>query len=188
MTRKTKLLGGALVGAFMLFGPSACGDLLEVADPSRYTSEDLDDALQAVTDGVEGDLYSAVDVNFAYGALASDEMQHTGTWSGWDDMDHGRWLYDFGSANNNGLLRTRWFSRDTQDRLIRVLGESEAMSSAGMAQVKTVEGWADLINGEMFCEAPAVHSGPAVTDQELIGIARENLTEAMSIAQAAGGC
>lgn len=187
MTRNTKLLGGALVGAFMLLGPFACGDLLEVADPSRYTSEDLDDALQAVTDGVEGDLYATIDNIFAGGALSSDEMQHTGTWTQWDDMDHGRWLYDFvGLGSNDGLLRVRWFSRDTQERLIRVLGESEAMRHRGMAQIKTVEGWSDLINAEYFCESPAVHSGPVVTDMELMAIARDNLTQAMGIADAAG--
>jgi hypothetical protein len=113
-------------------------------------------------------------------------MQHTGTWIQWDDHDHGRWLYDVVSASNAALMRVRWFSRDSQDRLVRVLGESEAMGSVGMAQLKAVEGWADVINAENFCEAPATAAGPVVTDQELMAIARDNLTDAMSVAQSAG--
>lgn len=186
MIMKRKLIGGALAGAFLLWGGFACGDLLEVQDPQRYTSEDLDDALQAVTDGVEGDLYHLYDVILTYGALSSDEMQHTGTWTGWDDHDHGRWLYDFVSISNTALLRVRWFARDTEERLKRVLGESEAMSSPGMAQIKMTEGWSDLLNAENFCESPAVASGPVVSDDQLMAIARDELTEAMSIAQAVG--
>jgi len=55
-----------------------------------------------------------------------------------------------------------------------------------MAQVMAVEGWSDLLNAESFCEAPAEASGPAVSDDELMGIARTELTAAMGVAQAAG--
>jgi hypothetical protein len=182
---KLKLMSGALAGALLLLGAYACNDLLEVQDPQRYTSEDLDDALEAVTNGVEGDLHDLHDNIIMFGALASDELQHTGTWSGWDDQDHGRWLYDFVSPSNTALLRVRWFARDAEERLKRVLGESEAMSYPGMAQVKMVEGWSDLLNAEYFCEAPAVASGPAVSDDQLMAIARDELTAAMSVAQGA---
>jgi hypothetical protein len=92
----------------------ACDDdLLTVQDPARYTSPDLDGALDAVANGVEGDLYATHDGFVAYSALASDEYQHTGTWAGWDDVDHGR--FKFGTAATdgimNGYLRTRWFAK-----------------------------------------------------------------------------
>lgn len=188
MSKTRKLLKGSLLGALALWGLAGCGDLLEVQDPQRYTSDDLNNSLQAVADGVEGDLYSAHDDIVVGAALASDEFQHTGTWSGWDDLDHGRWLYDFVNytGNNTNYIRARWFARDTQQRLKDVMGESEAMSSPMMAQVMTVEGWSDLLNAEMFCEAPAVASGPAVSDTELMGLARQELTDAMSVAQASG--
>ena len=52
----------------------ACDDdLLTVQDPARYTSPDLDGALDAVANGVEGDLYATPDGFVAYSALASDE-------------------------------------------------------------------------------------------------------------------
>jgi hypothetical protein len=50
----------------------------------------------------------------------------------------------------------------------------------------TVEGWSDLLNSESFCEAPAEASGPAVSDDELMAIARTELTDAMGVAQASG--
>lgn len=180
--------GACLLGLSLMLGASACDDLLEVDDPQRYTSEDLNESLQAVTDGVEGDLYSAHDDIVVGAALASDELQHTGTWAGWDDVDHGRWEYDYVSytGENDGYLQARWFARDTKERLKTVLGESEAMSSPMMAQVMTVEGWSDLLNAEMFCEAPAEASGPVVSDAELMAIARDELTAAMNVAQASG--
>lgn len=186
MTRIGKLLGASVLGVLLTMGAFACGDMLEVSDPQRYTSEDLDQSLKAVADGVEGDLYSAHNVNVVYSALASDELQHSGTWTQWDDADHGRWIYDLQSASNAGYLRTRWFARDTQERLKLMLGEQEAMGDPMMAQVMTVEAWSDLLNAESFCEAPAVASGPAVTDQELMAIAKAEMTAAMGVAQASG--
>ncbi len=182
----SRRLGGALAGAFLGLGLFACGDILEVQDPSRYTSSDLDEALQAVVDGVEGDLHNNFSGMFFGLALGSDEMQHSGTWSGWDDIDHGRWLYDVGGISNGGLMQTRWFARDSQERLKRVLGEAAAMQTVGMAQVMAVEGWSDLINAENFCEAVAEASGPAVTHQALMAQAKAELTEAMAVAQGAG--
>jgi len=186
MSKNRKLLKGSFLGALALWSLAGCGDLLEVQDPQRYTSEDLNNSLQAVADGVEGDLYSSHDNVVTFASLASDEFQHTGTWSDWDDIDHGIWEYDFTSASNTGYLRSRWFARDTQERLKTVLGESEAMSSPMMAQVMTVEGWSDLLNAEYFCESPAEASGPVVTDAQLMAIARDELTAAMSVAQASG--
>jgi hypothetical protein len=186
MNRTTRLLGGGALAALLFMGVYACGDLLEVSDPQRYTSEDLDQSLKAVADGVEGDLNSSHDNVVVHNALASDELQHSGTWTWWDDSDHGRWRYDLQEASNSGYLRARWFARDTQERLKNVLGEQEAMTSPLMAQVMTVEGWSDLLNAESFCEAPAEASGPAVSDDELMAIARTELTNAMGVAQAAG--
>jgi hypothetical protein len=188
MKRKAKLLTGALLGLFLVAAPG-CGDLLEVDDPQRFTSDDLDNALQAVADGVLGDLHFTFDDMVTFNALASDEMQHSGTWTMWDDIDHGRWAYDLSSPANSALLRARWFARDAQDRIKRVYEENnlgDPMKSKVMAQVMAVEGWADLLNAEWFCEAPAEAGGAVVTDKALMAIAETELTEAMAVAQAAG--
>lgn len=189
MNGKHKLPKLSLLWGLLLMGTTACEGMLEVSDPQRYTSEDLDNSLQAVTDGVEGDLYSAHDNVVVHASLASDELQHSGTWTDWDDSDHGRWRYDLASGSNTGYLRARWFARDAEERLVRVYEEQglgDPMKSKLMAQVKTVEAWSDLLNAEIFCESPAEASGPAITDQELMAIALTELTEAMGIAQTAG--
>ena len=189
MNTKRTIRKGALLGALLTLGTLGCQDLLEVQDPQRYTSEDLDRALQAVVDGVEGDLHANHDGHVMFAALASDELQHSGTWEGWDDLDHGRWRYalsGYTNGSHNGYLRTRWFARDAQSRLKRVMGEADAMNSPMMAQVKAVEAWADLIMAEAYCESPAEAGGPAVPHTELMAIARTNLTAAMGLAQSSG--
>lgn len=189
MITKTRISRGALLGALLSLSTLGCQDLLEVQDPSRYTSDDLDQALQAVVDGVEGDLHATHDDHVMFASLASDEMQHSGTWEGWDDLDHGRWRYalaGYTNGSHNGYLRTRWYARDAQERLKRVMGEAEAMQSPMMAQVKAVEGWANLIMAEAYCESPVEAGGPAVPYTELMDIARAELTEAMSLAQSSG--
>ena len=184
-----KLLRGVLLGVFLGGTAWGCKDVLTVDDPQRYTSEDLDQALQAVADGVLGDLHGGFDDMVMFNALASDEMQHAGTWTQWDDFDHGRWAYDLSSPSNNFLLRVRWFAMDSQERFKRVYEEKglgDPMKTKIMAQVMVVQGWADLLNAEWFCEAPAVASGPAVTDKVLMAQAETELTAALAVAQAAG--
>jgi hypothetical protein len=189
MKKTTRLLMGTLLGVFLGGTALACGDLLTVDDPQRFTTDDLDNALQAVADGVLGDLHFDFDNMVMFNALASDEMQHSGTWVQWDDFDHGRWAFDLSSPPNSGLLRVRWFARDAQERFKRVYAEQnlgDPMKSKIMAQVMAVEAWSDLLNAEWFCEAPAEAGGPVVTDKALMAIAKTEMTEAMAVAQAAG--
>ena len=166
----------------------ACDDdLLTVQDPARYTSPDLDGALDAVANGVEGDLYATHDGFVTYSALSSDEYQHTGTWAGWDDVDHGRYRFATSPTDGimNGYLRTRWFAKSTAERLERVLG-SDAATDKMMAQVQTTSAWALLMLGEGFCEGVIEENGPVVTDVQMTTAAVAELTTAMATAQAAG--
>lgn len=178
--------GLALVTAVLALG--GCSDLLEVSDPQRYTSEDLDQALEAVANGVEGALHEVVDSWVVDQALLSDEYQHTGTWAGYDETDHGRFQYGTSSLDNenNAWLRARWFARDSQERFVRVLGEAEAATSPLMAQVHITEGLLDLYIGMTFCESPTDPEGPARSDTENLQQAVTNLTRAMETASAAG--
>lgn len=164
----------------------ACG-LLDVTDPQRYTTEDLDEALPAVANGVEGALHEEFDDFVIYQALLADEYQHTGTWSGYDEVDHGRFQYGTSPMDNThrDWLRARWFAQDAEERFLRVMGP-EAASSPLMAQVHLGAGLTDLYIGIAFCESPAVPSGPAVSDVEILRQAVQKLTRAMETANAAG--
>ena len=175
------------LAVFALSG-TACDDLLDVQDPDRFTSEDVDNALDAVAAGVEGDLHRLFDTYIIMQGLMSDELQHTGTWSGYDDVDHGRITYSNHSAEATfqQLLQARWFAEDGEARFRRVMGDSEASLSPLTAQVQTVGGLTDLFVGMAFCEAPSGPSRAAVSDQEILQQAVTKLTTAIQTGQGAG--
>jgi hypothetical protein len=182
MTR-FKLLTGALVA---VVGVAACDDLLTVQDPQRYTDADLNSALEAVANGVEGAVHEVIDTWVVYQSLLSDTYQHTGTWSGYDETDHGRFQYGTSAMDGtmNSLLRARWFAGSAEERLNEQLDNPG--SSPLMAQVHLGDAMADLYIGQAYCEAPAVPGGAAVSDTEILQQAVTKFTKAMSTAQAAG--
>ena len=177
-----------LTAAALMLGLGACGDLLTVPDPQRYTDEDLDNALDAVAGGVEGALHEVVDSWVIYQALLGDEYQHTGTWSGYDETDHGRFQYGTSAMDgiNNAWLRARWFARASAERFERVLGAGEAASTDLMAQVHVSEGLVDLMIGMTFCESPADPTGDAVSAAQILTQAVSKLDRGESTAMAAG--
>ena len=184
--KKLKITAAMAAAGVLLVG--AC-DILDVTDPQRYTDEDLDNALDAVAAGAEGDLYITMDQFVIYQGLLGDELQHTGTWAQYDDIDHGRITY--GNSTNSDvnmqeMLRARFAADDAEARFIRVLGEAEAAASPLTVQVQTVSAMADLVLGMMFCEAPAEASGPAVPWSTIIAQAESKFTRALNTAQAAG--
>ena len=183
-TSKLRGLTAVAVGILAL---GAC-DILEVSDPQRYTADDLDAALPAIANGVEGAVHEVMDNWVVYQALLADVYQHTGTWSGYDDTDHGRMDYTRNTlaGTQNAWLRAQWFAVDAQARFERVLGDAEAASSPLTAQVQMSGGMADMLNGMTFCESVAEPTGNAVTDMQMLEQAERKLTTAISTAQSAG--
>ena len=182
MNRKSGTLGLILIAVSV----GACDDILTVSDPQAYTSEDLDFALPAIANGVEGTVHEVFDNFVIYQALLADVYQHTGTWSGYDETDHGRFQYGTSplDGTHNSWLRSRWFANDAADRITRVM-EGAAATDPKMAQVKMSEALADLMIGMTFCESPLVASGPVATDQANLEQAVVNFGEAISAAKAA---
>ena len=170
---------GALVGSV-----AGCSDLLTVSDPSRFTDEDLDNALPAVATGVEGDLHAVIDSRINDVEILSDVKMHSGTWAGWDDIDHGRIDYNNDGRNDggSGLLRTRFAAQDAQARFDRLEAEGETISNLLRAQVMVSEGWADLLLGQWYCEGPAGAGTAAISDMALYAQARDKLTAALGVA------
>lgn len=177
-----------LAAVALSIGLGACGDLLTVPDPQRYTDEDLDKALDAVGDGVEGALHEVVDSYVIYQALLADVYQHTGTWSGYDETDHGRFQYGTSPMDgiNNAWLRARWFARSAEERFERVLGAGEASGSRLMAQVHLSEALIDLMIGMTFCESPGDPDGPAMTDTQILAQSVAGFDRAEATAMAVG--
>ena len=183
----TSKLGGLTAAALGILALGAC-DILTVSDPERYTADDLDGALPAIANGVEGAVHEVMDGWVVYQALLADVYQHTGTWSGYDDTDHGRMDYTRNTlaGTQNSWLRAQWFAVDAQARFERVLGDAEAASSPLTAQVQMTGGIADMLNGMTFCESVAEPTGNAVTDMQMLEQAERKLTTAISTAQSAG--
>jgi hypothetical protein len=186
--RKFNTIRGAVASAIAALALVGCSDILDVQDPQRYTADDLDTALPAVANGVEGAVHEVIDTWVVYQALLSDVYQHTGTWAGYDETDHGRFQYGTSAMDGtqNSLLRARWFAQDAEDRFSRVLGESEAASSPLTAQVRLGGAMADLYMGMAYCEAPAENDGPAVSDMQILQQAEQKFTAAIQTAQSAG--
>ena len=182
---KTKGWATALVAVLAL---GACDSLLTVQDPQRYTADDLDTALPAVANGVEGAIHTVMDGFVTYQALLADVYQHTGTWGGYDEVDHGRFQYGTSpmDGTHNAWLRANWFAMDAEERFKNVLGESEAASSPMTAQVRLGGAFADLYMGLTFCESVGQPSGPAITDMDALRQAVQEFTNAMQTAQSAG--
>lgn len=183
----TSRLRGLTAVAVGILALGAC-DILTVSDPQRYTADDLDSALPAVANGVEGAVHELMDNWVVYQALLADVYQHTGTWSGYDDTDHGRMDYTRNtlSSTQSGWLRAQWFAVDAEERFKRVLGDAEAGSSPLTAQVQMSGGIADMLNGMTFCESVAEPTGNAVTDMQMLQQAESKLTRAIATAQSAG--
>ncbi len=183
----TSKLGGLTAIAVGVLALGAC-DVLDVSDPQRYTADDLDAALPAIANGVEGAVHEVMDNWVVYQALLADVYQHTGTWSGYDDTDHGRMDYTRNTlaGTQNSWLRAQWFAVDAQARFERVMGDAEAASSPLTAQVQMSGGMADMLNGMTFCESVAEPTGNAVTDMQMLEQAERKLTTAISTAQSAG--
>ena len=168
-----------MAAATAVLALGAC-DLLTVSDPQRYTADDLDEALPAIANGVEGAVHELLDGWVVYQALLADVYQHTGTWSSYDETDHGRIFYGNSRLDGyqNAWLRAQWFAADAEERFKRVVGDAEAASSPLTAQVRMSGGLADMLNGMTFCESVAEPTGSAVTDMQLLAQAERKLTDA----------
>lgn len=179
-------LAAALTVALIGVG---CDGLLDVSDPSRYLDEALDDprALEAVANGVEGQLHQQVPNNVIYTALLSDEFMHTGTWTQYEDGDKGRFRQNDtqDAANTANLMEARTEAQQAEERFVRVLGD-DAYNQPITARVKAMEGWANLLLAMAACEAVLEPNGPAVSDTVVYQAAITTLTRALEIAQQSG--
>jgi len=181
----TKKAMGVVVAVLAL---GACDELLTVQDPGRYTAEDLNAALPAVANGVEGAIHEIFDSWVTDQALLADVYQHTGTWSGYDDPDHGRTNYKNNATRfeQDSWLRAQWFAADAERRFMEVMGDAEAASSPLTAQVRLGGGLATMLLGMTACESVGTPTGELMSDMQMLALAEQKLGEAMTTSQSAG--
>ncbi|MGH7461822.1 MAG: RagB/SusD family nutrient uptake outer membrane protein [Longimicrobiales bacterium] len=177
------------VATLGILGTAACSDFLQVEDPGRYTDDALNTplALNAVVNGVEGDLWGAFDDLSAFHGLMSDEFQHTGTWAQWEDMDRGRQFPAVGTDNgvHSSLLQRRTAAKNAETRLTTVMGDTAGRSIL-MARAVAMQGWIELLLGMHACESPKEANGAIISDIDIYKLAIPLLTKAADIARTAG--
>ena len=181
MVKIRKLCRGLAAGAVVVT-LTACDDLLTVQDPSRFTDDDVDLALAAVAAGIEGRLHGAMDSHIRVTAMLADVFQHTGTWIGYDDTDHGRVDWERNTYSGSSWLSLRFEANDAIGRFDRVEAEGGTVPVALRAQVLVSEGWMDLFSAMGQCEAPQGQGTGAITDMQMFAQARDKLTAVLSIA------
>jgi hypothetical protein len=177
----------AVLGLAVTVAGCSFGDLLEVADPSRYTSEGLDDALAlpAIANGIEGNMQLSMSGIATEQGLLSDELMHTGTWTGYEDSDKGRYRPGVGTSGPQTTMNNvMTAAKRAEERFIRVMGDT-AVRTKLMAQITAAAGWAPLIMGMFNCESVVEANGPAVSDTAALKFAIPLLTRAIDIARGA---
>lgn len=174
----------------------AC-NILTVRDPGRYDSKDLDDALDAVANTVEGSAQAWADWYVIWQSLQSDMLMFTGysfyenTWGFVDEgrVDYGTYPtigtnFTYLSRNfPDGVAQARWFARESWDRLVAVDGESVAMSDAKGAQVLLGDALLDMYSGLFSCEAVLEAApSPMFADIQVYYKAAETFGRALEVA------
>jgi hypothetical protein len=152
LNRKARALGALPVVVAL----GAC-DLLTIKDPGRYDDGDLDDALDAVANTVEGSAHDWADYYVVWQELLGDTYMHTGNYQTTLALpDEGRVGYaTFPSAGYfnfpDQMSKHRWFARRSFERLNRVL-EDSASSDVRLVQVLMGDALLDMYLGLFSCE------------------------------------
>jgi hypothetical protein len=178
--------------ATLLLALGAC--TFDAVNPGAIEEGTLgtDPALEGLVNGAVGDYDAAYQRQALYAGLLSDEIQASGSWSWWHDADE---LGVIDAAAPDGdlmniphhlwrpLQRARFLAEETYGRIQQHAESPESSPLAAMTRLYS--GMARLDIGDLFCYA-AYDGGPRVERDESLAIAEQHLTEAITIATAAG--
>ena len=175
-----------MAAALLLVGSVACKGMFDVEDPQAFGDSDLNDPaiLSNVVNGAEGLLHQSFDDFIVVTELLGDVMESTSTWIDWEDISEGRLRGDWPnegsfSGPQNGLLRARFAAQNAEQRVTRVLGTAAAQSPL-VAQARFVDGMADLLLGQGWCEGPLADGGVRSPNTAFFPQAITKLTAALT--------
>ena len=194
MTRFTK--ANAAIGlvrrvgatAAITLGLTGCDDLLKVSSPGSLQEGQLaNPALeQFLINGVIGEFQFAYGSYVYWSGVLADESftDHHASMSIQEVARHD--FNEFNGINEllyGNLQRARQSADDAADRVKTMLG-TRAASSLNVARALAYGGYAYVLLGEGFCEAPVNLSAP-LTSKELLTRAIARFDEAITVATAA---
>ena len=194
MTRFTKanaaigLLRRVGATAGITLGIAACGDLLTVTNPGSLEEAQLaNPALeQFLINGAIGEFQFAYGSYVYWSGVLADESftDHHASMAIQEVARHD--FNEFNGINEllyGNLQRARQSADDAADRVKTMLG-TRAASSLNVARALAYGGYAYVLLGEGFCEAPVNLSAPLTSD-ELLSRAIARFDEAITVATAA---
>jgi hypothetical protein len=162
-----------------------CSDLLTPENPGEILAEDLQDpnALPILLNGVAGDfnyLYTRAIVAFAH---FSNEIWHTGSASGWRELDRGTAdpQGGLGSVYNNAT-KANWVADNAAELILEAF--DDGASRPELARARIYAGFSQLLLADNYCEI-TINGGAPMTPSQVYQMAKEHLTEAVTIATAA---
>jgi hypothetical protein len=181
-TRRATLFTGIALGAI------SCGGLLDVSNPGALEESQLDDPAleQFMINGVIGEFQFAYG-NYALwsGVLADETFSDHPNFGLRDFALH---AVDDGNATDSliyaSLQKARQSADDAADRIKKIQG-ARAASSLNVARALIYGGYAYVLLGEGFCDAP-VNLGAPLSPSELLGRAITRFEEGIAVATAAG--
>jgi DNA uptake protein ComE-like DNA-binding protein len=173
--------------ATIALAASGCSDALEITNPGAIPEERLTDPAleQLMVNGAIGEFQFAYGNYTLWSGVLADEVFTDHTNVSVRDFS----LHNFGDLNdtNEGvyenLQRARASADDAVDRLKSLLGPAAA-TSLNVARALAYGGYAYVLLGEGFCEAPVNLSAPKPSN-ELLAIAITRFDEAIAVATAA---
>lgn len=167
----------------------ACDNLLRVENPSVIDERDVTDPkfIPALVNTAVNELHQEASFLAFAGAIFTDEAVNGHNYTQWEEIDL-RIIKDDNSqllSIYQALQKARAVSDDMTDRLREVVSNPDR--SVEVATTLAYAGYAYTRLGEYFCEAPVVDAGPFVSSDEILAVALDRFSEALTIASAAGG-
>ncbi|MBM4186353.1 MAG: RagB/SusD family nutrient uptake outer membrane protein [Gemmatimonadetes bacterium] len=186
--------------AASVLGATACSNVLDVDFPGRVPAEQIDDPSLApvLVKGVIGDLECAYNNYVAATAAHGDEFEtanSNGTGAAWGERGITSDFEDYISGPCEGTFTgfgiqtvmhtARFQAEDIYNRLQAWTDQQVPNRRKFLATVRTYGAYPYIFFGETYCEI-AFDGGSAVSRAASLTIAEQRLTEAITLAQAAG--
>ena len=187
----------ALLAVWLPIGLTACDSLLEVEIPGRVEESALDDPALATTllNSALGQFECAYTNYVATVGVLTEEyivssfFLDANIW-GWRGIElntaeggcAGRNASGFGAYTP--LQQARYLADDAARRIEGFPDEEVPGKTLMLAQLAAYGGYAYALLGEGFCEM-AVNQGPLMSPEEVLAIAEERFTTAISLAESA---
>src|ERR1051325_2227416 len=160
----------------------ACSGFLDVKNPGPIQVAELDvlTAVPGFVAGASGDLSNALDEIVRIAGIASDDLNHGGSYAG-----EGLWvrgIIHMEDINDQWALmqRARWTAENAITRVNALLGATYDTDSLA-ARANMLAGFANRMLGEMTCSS-TIDGGPEILNSAHFARADSQFTEAIRIA------